>query len=242
MNFRRIHEILIMTLEATPHRKWGSIGALDARGFPMDRVEPVHGIDGLQYETHEKLIKAAVADGFTFFAENRDFLSIPIPMAAGTWSACRALRHIVEEEKTTLLMEDDWIFNIDYDDIEQRLRAAEHKDTQIAVLFAKMFHGKNYRYDIKPINEYWVEGVPASAAAATLYTPDGAKLVLNHFGAQKAVTLEKAVMGIEYPTAITMLPSIARHPMLMGASRANPSNNREKYMDAYERWHRGTTI
>ena len=242
MSLRNIRRIFIMTLEATPHRKWGSIGALDARGFPMKNVHVIHGIDGVEYRDHDALIKDAVADGFGFFAENPDFLEIPVPMAAGTWSACRMLRHIKEQRLIALLMEDDWIFNIDYDEIQKRLRTVDDEETQIAALMAKVFYGKSLNRSVEPINEHWVKGVPGSAAGATIYKPEGAKLVLKQFKAGKARTLEKAVTYIEYPQAVTILAPIARHPALMGYSRANPKNNRQGYIDAYEKWHRGTTL
>ena len=56
MRKRAIKNIWIMTLEAIPNRKWGCLGALDARLFPMDQVNTVHGVDGLTYNSHDESV------------------------------------------------------------------------------------------------------------------------------------------------------------------------------------------
>ena len=248
MSLTSVSNIFIMTLKSTPNRKWGCLGALEAREFPMDRVHIVHGMDGLEYKTHEALIKDAVSDGFAFFAENEKFLERPIGMVAGSWSACRVLRHVVEKQKTAIVMEDDWIFGIDYPEIKKRLKQLERARTSddsegsptlIAALISKLHSRGKLRRSVKVVDQYWIEGVPASAACANVFTPDGAKLALELFGEHKGTTLEKITMGIEYPTAATLLEPIGRHPLLMGPSRANPEGTRRSFVDAYEKWEKG---
>lgn len=246
MSLTSVSNIFIMTLKLTPNRKWGCIGALEAREFPMDRVHAVHGIDGLEYKTHQAIIKDAVADGFPFF-ENPDFLKRPIPMVAGSWSACRVLRCVAKTQETAIIMEDDWVFGIDYPEIEKRLkkleraRASDDSDepTLIAALISKLHSRGKFRRSVKAIDQYWIEGVPASAACANVFTPAGAELALKLFNEYKATTLEKITMGIEYPTAATLLEPIGRHPLLMGPSRANPEGTRRGFVDAYEKWEKG---
>ena len=238
-NITEIKNIFILTLRETLNRKWGSIGALDARKFPMDIVHAVHGIDGLAYPDHETLIQDAVSDGFAFFKKNEGFRKIPIGMTAGTWSACRVLRHVLELDRTALVMEDDWIFRVDYEDILDRLTYCED-DTQIATLLCKMHHNKNYA--VKYANKYWIQGVPASAGGANIYTPAGIELVLKLFGEEKSVTVESVVKGVPFPTAMTIREPIAYHPLLMGYSRANPEASRQTYTDMFERWDKGYAL
>ena len=157
-------------------------------------------------------------------------------MVAGTWSACRVLRHIVETETTSIVLEDDWIFHIDYRKLLKKLDNL-HPETEIAVLMCKRFGGEEY--DLDCYNADWIKGVPASAGAVNVYTPKGANFVLNLFSEHKAQTVEKVVQGLEFPVALTINHEIISHPLLMGYSRANPKNNREDYVNAYERWERG---
>ena len=239
MALKEIRKIFIMTLEATPNRKWGCLGALEARGFRMKHVHPIHGIDGLTYETHEEVIKAAAADGFGFFMEDPKYLERPIPMVAGTWSACRRLRDIADGKHTVLLMEDDWIFKIDFDEITKRLNFIDTKETEIAVLISKLYSQGKIRYEVSTVNDYWIAGAPASSACASVYSPAGAAIVLDLFEKHKATTLEKVVRGIEHPTAVTMLESIGHHPQFMGPSRANPGGTREGYVNIFQRWEKG---
>ena len=250
MSLTNVSNIFIMTLKATPNRKWGMIGALDVRDFPMDIVETIDGIDGLEYKTHDAIFKAAAADGFEFFADNPEYLERPIPMVAGSWSACRVLRHIVEKDETSILMEDDWVFTVDYRVVKERLqrlekmRAADDLDeeTLIAALISKTFSRGRIRKHFKIVDEYWMAGIPVSAACANVFTPKGAELCLTYFREHKASTLEKITRNIEYPIGVTMIEQIGRHPCFMGKSRANPSGTRKGFADDYKRWDKGYTL
>ena len=242
MRKRAIKNIWIMTLEATPNRKWGCLGALDARLFPMDQVHAVHGVDGLTYNSHDEIVRAAAADGFSFFTENPDYLKRPIPMVAGTWSACRVLRKVAEQNDAAIVMEDDWVFTIDYPEILKRLELLDADKTDIAALIAKLYTRGRLRCEVQAVDPYWIAGIPVSAACASVYTPKGAALVLKRFAEHRGTTLEKAVMGIKYPTAVTMLQPVGHHPLLMGPSRANPDGTRESYVNAYARWEQGVTL
>lgn len=232
--------IFILTLTQTPYRKWGSIGYLEAREFPMEIVESVNGIDGLAFADKTTLFEAADKDGFSFFLENEDFYHIPIGMAAGTWSACRVLRHIVELGHCALVMEDDWVPSIGWHGIQRRLEKCE-SETKIAALLSKRYPDVNY--ETENLNDDWIKGVPASAGGSNVYTPAGAALALSLFQSHKAVTVEKVVQGIKYPDALTLFErDVIRHPRFMGPSRANPSNTRASYVKDYERWENGYSL
>ena len=238
MALHHIKKIFIMTLEATPHRKWGMIGALDARQFPMDKVEPVHGIDGLKYDTHEMLIEDAVADGFKFFGTYEKYLERPIPMVAGTWSACRLLRHISKLSSPCLLMEDDWVFLIDYEEVVRRLRMLRDPETHIAALILKLW-GRDRKPKFQMNDGYWIQGIPASAACANVITPEGAKLLLEQFGKHEGSTLEKTIRTLGYPASVALVEPVGRHLISMGYSRANPDGTRKSYVSQFEHWQKG---
>lgn len=236
-----ISSILIMTLKSTPNRKWGCIGALEARGFPMEKVHAVHGIDGVVYASHDDIFEAAAADGFHFFKENQDFLRRPIPMVAGSWSACRVLRDIANQDQTVLLMEDDYFFRIDYDVILKRLELCCDHPINIAALIAKFRMDERLERRISKLNDFWIAGIPGEAPCASVYTPTGASYILDLFRKHKGTTLGKVSKDIEFPMATALLErrGAGKSAVYAGYSRADPETSSEAHVKAYLRWEKG---
>lgn len=207
----------------------------------MEKVHAVYGIDGIVYASHDEIFEAAAADGFDFFKENQDFLRRPIPMIAGTWSACRMLRHIVNEKDISLLMEDDYFFRIDYDVILKRLELCCDRPINIAALITKFRIDKRFLRRVSKLNDSWIAGIPSEAPCASVYTPIGAAHVLDLFRKHKGTTLGKVSKGIEFPMAAALLErkGAGKSAVYAGYSRADPETSSEAHVKAYLRWEKG---
>lgn len=102
-----LDHVMILNMEHDIERYWASLGALDTLGFPVYDVVIRHiNHNGLDYKDTKSVHQAAIEDGFPEF---ESFRSRNRQGAAWTWSYRRAMRKIVEIDKTVLVLIDDWV-------------------------------------------------------------------------------------------------------------------------------------
>ena len=110
-------DVYIMNLQAEQKRRYMCEGALFAMGTPFVHVKRWIAIDDLNYVKTRELLEDAIADGFPGFQsyldrglQNKDGIGIFCQM----WNYCRFWRHVVAENKTVMLIQDDRRFCAPY--------------------------------------------------------------------------------------------------------------------------------
>ena len=175
-------EVLVMTLKHRPDRYWCMLGMFDAMEFPFDRCHTVMGKYWKDYEGVDKIVDAAIEDGFPWFERHRKNDGKPYHggYMCGLWSVCRCLRYISQQDQPYLITEDDRKFVFDWGEIIRRLKLLP-QDADTAIL--RDGTGESY-------NDYWTKGTYPKDAGATMvvYSPSGARKALSIASSEGSVS------------------------------------------------------
>lgn len=88
-------------------------GALRAKGTPVYRIQVWEAQDDLNYKKTREVCEAAIADGFPqyqSFLDEEQHNACNIAHLTQSWNYCRFFRHLIDEQKTALLIHDDVMF------------------------------------------------------------------------------------------------------------------------------------
>ena len=113
-----INEVVILNLPRCVDRKDHCIRQLIERGTPPNKIQVWKAKDDMDYEKTRHVCEAAIADGFPHFG---DFLERglqnrhPIAIVAQAWNYLRVFREYSQNDKTIVLLHDDWYFKKPYD-------------------------------------------------------------------------------------------------------------------------------
>ena len=101
-----LDHVMILNMEHDIERYWASLGALDTLGFDVTSNQIIrhNNHNGLHYKDTKSVHREAIEDGFPEF---ESFRSRGRRNAAWIWSYRRAMRKIVEMDKTVLVLIDD---------------------------------------------------------------------------------------------------------------------------------------
>ena len=106
---------MFINLARRKDKYWYALGAFHKLDFVKERLIHFVAHDAQDYKTVEDIRSAAVADGFPHFSKMPS--DMDLRQFAWIWSYHSALRHIIELDKTILLLTDDftparnWGFN-----------------------------------------------------------------------------------------------------------------------------------
>ena len=110
-------DVYILNLQAEQKRRYICEGALFAMDTPFVHVKRWEAIDDLNYIKSREVLEAAIADGFPAFqsylnrgVQNKEGIGV----LTQTWNYCRFWRHVVAENKTVMLIQDDRRFRVPY--------------------------------------------------------------------------------------------------------------------------------
>ena len=183
---------MIINLERRVDRYYFALGSLKAQRFnvfPDDgRVIRFLAHDALDYETIEQIKKAAVADGFEEFS---DFDIPSRSYAAWFWTWRSALRHIIEIDKTMLLLIDDyvlipgWTFWRLYNLTSE---AYGVPDYGLRLIQCSHCYNSKAVTNSQPFSSNLAKGLSGEIDVATILNPAGAKLMLEMASQQPLTT------------------------------------------------------
>ena len=110
-------DVYIMNIQAEQKRRYMCEGALFAMGTPFVKVKRWIAIDDLNYIKTRELLEDTIADGFPGFQSYLDRgmqNEHNIGIYGQMWNYCRFWRHVVEKNKTVMLIQDDRRFCVPY--------------------------------------------------------------------------------------------------------------------------------
>lgn len=192
-----IRKIVSPTLRSAQDRQWAFLGALEAKGYPLDRFEFYFsdGKHASDYGGNEGLMRAAQADGFGIFDHIlRGWSSEEMERVGGgrlgyAWSCAAILREIIDAggSDPTMFVLDDLRMRLDWCDLEPFLRRFEHEAPEWRLL--QMFHLRldkapyENRYAVPALNNYGVRvnrGLLGHGEHCMLVKPSAARTLLEN--------------------------------------------------------------
>lgn len=106
-----IDEVHIINLERHTDRWYFMMGFLQSLGFPLDTIKRIRACDGEDYNNSDAVVRDAIADGFSYFADP-ELLYDQMPPSksaiAANWTWARGVRDIAESNKIIMLLYDDF--------------------------------------------------------------------------------------------------------------------------------------
>ena len=180
---------MIMNLKRREDKYLFAMGWLTAVGFWGDLVIRFIAHDGQDYPDTESVHKAAVADGFDHFA---DFIALNRGHAGWIWTFQSALRHIIEIDKTVLLLIDDYFPKHDWTFNRLRQLVAEahwhgHNHGDFRILQLLKSQTGDEIVDSMPHTSMLAKGLSGIQDCATVLNAAGAELLLRAYKEQPGV-------------------------------------------------------
>ena len=204
-----IEGVIFFSLKRRRERFWAQMGALKSRYVPDEVIYPMDAMDGADYETSRDVINAAVADGFPHFgALTDDWLAKGYTTGergslATTWSFLRAFRKVIELDKPSIVMVDNFFLSRNFGEFQQLFDDVESLE-QLKII---QLHHWDSRFD-SPINsedyvrvpwyrehegKHLTKGLAGTGDSVIFLTPAGAELLL-HWCAERPYDLVETVI------------------------------------------------
>ena len=180
-------KIFSTSLERQPYRRAAQIGAFDVMGYDVDKLlEFVPGYDFHDY-ANEEFIDIALDKGYLIYEKVKDF---PEDSDFRRYDGCIllsqlvALEKIVELNKVSILVEDDAVFKISYEELKGKLQLLYrllHEPPEIVML---RYYGESADCRKRPVvpgtDGFFVKGAIANNALANVFSPVGAARILDY--------------------------------------------------------------
>ena len=172
-----IEQILYMNLDRRPDRNAWFLENMETAGVPMEIVERIPAKNWRDYDSAEDIIKAVQKDGFGL---NIDLSYIQTPMGdlGVIWSSAIALRQIVEDDKITLLIHDDFCLT-DWGELADKTACFFNMNMLQIVNLQYVERDNEYItiYLDKRYNDDWFYGA-AGGEGHLVFSPEGARRML----------------------------------------------------------------
>lgn len=182
-----IDQILYVNLDRRSDRNEWFLNEIKKTKVPMDIVERVPAKDWQDYPDNVSLLKAMQADGYA--------LNIPDEAAtmgrrgfyAWQWTQCACLRRVVRENRTTLLMQDDAVLNMEWSELQAHLAVLPENNNFLKIWAIQLYwyeppyHRPNVNipYEGGDRNGWlWNYGIRGVGNKAIIWTPPGANRIL----------------------------------------------------------------
>ena len=175
--------VMVINLERRIDRYFfvlGSLRSLKFNIYPDDRqVIRFSAHDGEDYPDIESIQKAAGADGFKEF--QRGLTGFTKGQTAWYWSWRCALRHIIEIDKTVLLLIDDYVVKPDwsYSRVYNLVSECEQDPHGFRILQLAHSTFSDARVAHEPHTSMLAKGLSGSNDNGTILNPAGAQLLLD---------------------------------------------------------------
>lgn len=180
-------QAMYINLDRQPERDYYVRGMLSGMDTPLDRTVRIAAKDGQLYPDKRSICQGAVQDDFPFFEDVWIDTWMSISRLAGLWSWCVALRSIIEKSQTTLLMVDDYCLRQEW----HRFRALVADINEPLKIIQVPACYPHFEQDVESIrtlippryirhyNLMLNYGFHGMGDGITIYSPDGAKLMLE---------------------------------------------------------------
>lgn len=183
-------DIYILNLPREMKRRYMTEGALRAKGVPSSKIHIWEANDDQDYEKTRQVCEAAIADGFPqyqSFLDKGQHNACNIAHLTQSWNWCRFFRHLIEEQKTALLIQDDVMLGpkMTYEVLNKMVDCLQDRNKifHYFTLWIRWFKNKG-KINPKPImeNHYITRGVYSKGCdMAQVITPQGADSLLSKF-------------------------------------------------------------
>ena len=193
--------VYILNIQSAEKRRYMCEGALFAMKFPFKNVKHWEAIDDWNYEFTSDMMRDAIKDGFPAFQQYLDKgqqNEYNIGTFTQTWNYCRFWRHLVDNNETAMLIQDDRKINAKYCEITGLLEAITEIDPEF--MFMSLW-SKGIEDQFLPMR--WVsEELPIAhgiyacgACAGHIVSPQGAQWLIDNIIGYFPPRVEYAVLA-----------------------------------------------
>ena len=195
-------DIYILNVPREVKRRYVTEGALRAKGVPSSKINVWKANDDIDYEKTRQVCEAAIADGFPEFQvrlDNGQHNKKGIVHVTQSWNYCRFFRHLMDKQKTALLIHDDVMFGekMTYSVLNEMVGCLHNRDEifRYWTLWIRWFESKE-NINPKPIpeNSNITRGIYNKGCdMAQVITPTGAEFLLSKFEGYFLGVLEELI-------------------------------------------------
>lgn len=181
-----IHKFYSISLKRQPYRRAAQIGALEVMGYPLDDLQFVDAYDFHDYD-NEEFIDIAIEKGYLIYEKVKDF---PEDSDFRRYDGCillsdlLALEKIVEDDKPSIVLEDDAYFKVKYERLCLHLESLWNALPEPPEIVMLSFNPDiSIHADCQTVPGtagYFVGGAMANGFVATVFTPTGAARILDY--------------------------------------------------------------
>ena len=198
-----IEKVYVLNLPHRVDRRHYMIGHLHTIGVPPHVLHFLPAKYHADYESHEAIRKAAIADGFTVF-ENERWKNEPNKFQiAYHWGWACILRQVIEDNSNALIMIDDRTLKIDFQYLNLIVNRLEEDYPPFYLLqlgwwigpngsewmMSLGLRGKRYK-DEDLINGLIAKGTGGLGDFATVISPEGAQVIMDYLGSPLTGSIE----------------------------------------------------
>lgn len=152
---RKIERVMVLNLDERKDRWDGQQAVCGVQDVPHPMLERVSAYDSLNYESMDHVIEAMSAEDpdFAAYAEHYKGYEgwVTQTILCVQWTHLKAIKQIIEDEKHTLVLEDDTFLNINYDKLDNVYRwLIDNAECEILYLDTNPLDPK-YEEMLKPV-------------------------------------------------------------------------------------------
>ena len=191
-----IDHVMLMNLKRRDDKWYFALGNLQHAGFRLNRVIRFHSHDGLDYDSTDAIIKAAVADDFPYFVNyNDEDNKLRRAQLCWFWTYVSALRDIVRMNKRVMLLIDDVLPVRDWS--WDRLCALTEECIKADKREGRSFRGIQLRHACNPTRRLPKIEIYSSVVSEGLYGLNENGYILSKSGADMFLNVYEEVFPLE---------------------------------------------
>ena len=181
--------VYILNLKRQWKRRILCQGGLLGAGTPFEKIKIWVANDDRDYNTTYDVVEAAIADGFPKFQEylvDDRHKSCSIALMAQMWNYCRFWQHLIDQDETAILIQDDRRFGCFYQELLDihNLLVDFDPDFEFLSLWCQIAVAKksfSFRmpFNILPIHQHLAFGLYESADTGFIVTPKACHLLIE---------------------------------------------------------------
>ena len=194
-------KVAVLTIPAQQHRVWALMGHFDTLGFPVtisSRMAIYNGFDYKDYPVRKDALEAMVANGHTKYAEYLDgahdnLINLDSHGDMCEWGLLNIMRKVIEDNHFTLVVENDAYFRyLPVAEVRESfayiveqwyslVKQVGYENINVAMftVIRPSLEESKERATLEDIDDFWVKGACGPGQTANIYTPHGAKMLLE---------------------------------------------------------------
>lgn len=177
-------QIFMLTLKRQMYRRCELIGSLSALDYQVEKLSIFNGNDLDSYGP-SGFIEDAVRDGFEIFRKIHPDTGMAMYHGIILWNHLTMLRRIANGDAVVLVLEDDMFPRLRYRTLLQKLAELSglvSTPPEVVMLgYGPPVGGKIEATLVEGTDGFWARGALGPCQSANLYTPLGAKRVLDYY-------------------------------------------------------------